>query len=126
MRTWRDLGRAVRAGEESLPPEKDPWDWMLAPESAPPQPRVAARMKSFDEIIMEVNSDEEGSDWREGCEWCVGQHASPWEHYMFHRKTNAGRGRDTAQATGDTEPVPTRDGPGTDGRGTDNDETGGE
>lgn len=124
MRTWRDLRRAQREGEASASaPQEDEWAWMLAPDT--PRPPIdnhkRLRMKSFEEIVMEVNDDEEGSDWRDGCEWCVGQHASPWEHYLYHRR----RGR-AAQETGDTEPAPDGHGTATNGRRKDNDGAGGE
>ena len=117
MKTWRDLRRAQQEGEASVsaPPE-DEWAWMLAPDT--PRPPIdnhkRLRMKSFDEIIMEVNNDEEGSDWREGCEWCAGEHASPWEHYLYHRKTSARRGGGAASEARDSEPAPARDGQETD------------
>jgi hypothetical protein len=87
MSDWQHIKEAQEAGEEG----EDKLDSMLAPErSWRADEKTYKQWKTFNQIVEGVLSDDDNRDWesiRESCPDCMGVHASPWDHFIYHRRS---------------------------------------
>lgn len=101
MRRWRELRKAQLDGAEQAP--TDPWAWMLAGDSKPGVHPKHQKFLEFQTIVERILTEDTDNDWesiRESCPDCRGVHASPWDHYVYHRNRFHQAGSTTAVGAG--------------------------
>ena len=73
--------------------EDEKLDAMLAPDrSWRADEKTHKQWKTFNQIVEGVLANDDNRNWesiRESCPDCTGVHASPWDHFIYHRRSNS-------------------------------------